>query len=519
MKMILPEKTLSLVLITILIISATGIWWGLPNHVSWSSDDIGGPLTLGHIYHGLSNSYRNPPFHFVINAAFYSPYLAYLYFTGSIQSPTSVFPYGFAEPIASMTVLHLITRAINLVMAVGTAFFVYLISMEIFKNRRAALLSSLLMGLCPLFVMLSKIGRLDVPMVFYATVSLYFMVRILRGEKERDYVLFGLFMAFAVATKLQAISLYAILLPVLLYFHMRRNKSLMVSLKDRRLLLMITVFLVTSLFAHNLFDVSENIFRFEYWTHGYGLVGYAEFQNTVEGHLMLLSKTINTLAASMGMASLLAAAGGIIIALRKGVQTRFVLLLLAIVVIQYIFLFDHLGFVLQRYILLMLVPLSVMGGWFLSWMWEGDRIRKGVVIFILLFSLSQAVATDHLMLNDSRYHAEHWIELNVPKDAEIELYLETLTEMPRLDVMGYTNINRMEMNRETMNTLQERGPDYVLMRPLTYRTSDHEKNFYSLIVGGKLGYLVEKRFKSSSFLFPDVYPNYVNPEIIILKKA
>gem|GEM_PF-4855216 len=524
--MVLPGKTLSLVLVTILIISATGIWWGLPNHVSWSSDDLGGPLTLGHIYHVFSNGYRNPPFHFFVNAVFYAPYLGFLYLTGGIQSPAASFPYGFLDPVASMTVLHMITRAINLGMAVGIAFFVYLISKEMFNERKAALLSALMLGLSPLFVVLSKIGRLDVPMVFHTTISLYLLIRVIKGGRKWDYVLFGLSMALALATKLQSVSFYVIIVPVLLYFHFGEGRGSYISrLLDRRLLLMIIVFLAASFLAHNLIDVEENIFRLNYWLGGHGVSNWAEFSNTLEGHSMLFIKTSETLAASIGISSLLAAISGALCMLlgrvvprSDGRSRRFMLLLLAIIVSQYLFVIAPVRFILPRYLLQMIVPLAVFGGWFLSSLWQGGRTKKAAVIIILTLSLSQALAMDHIMLNDSRYHAEQWMLSNVDKHDQIELYVG-LEGMPRLDIMGYTNINRMDMDMETLDTLQERGPDYVLMRPLTYRTPGQEEVFYNSIVGGELGYLVEKRFKSPSFLFPDVYPDYVNPEIIILKKA
>ena len=92
MRRTLSSRNLVLILMLSAALNITGIWWGLP-HLNdvWEPDQIAGTSVLGRMYYRFSTQasgfdYRYPPLHFVVSAAFYTPYLAYSYLMGGSNS-------------------------------------------------------------------------------------------------------------------------------------------------------------------------------------------------------------------------------------------------------------------------------------------------------------------------------------------------------------------------------------------------------------------------------------------------
>lgn len=132
--------------------------------------------------------------------------------------------------------IHLVGRQLSALFDLGTVFLVYLIALRLFQRQRLALLASLFYALAVLPIQLSHYFKEDTFMTFFATLAVYFAVRVLpleggaetlrEGEQERGvdwigsrwrsvwpYALFGVALGMTVASKV-IVAPIAMLLPI-----------------------------------------------------------------------------------------------------------------------------------------------------------------------------------------------------------------------------------------------------------------------------------------------------------------
>ncbi len=520
-------RYLALVLVASAALNLTGIFWGLPNYYpTWESDNIGSASVLGHMYHMFSgDDYKYPPFHFFVSAVFYLPYLVFLRATGGLASPSSVFPFGFADPLSALTALTLITRLINIAMGVGIVLFVYLSSREMFDDSKASLFSAIILSLCPLFIALSKISRIDVPMMFHVTVSLYFYIRALKGGRKRDYALFGLFAALAMSTKDQAAAVFALPVIGLLVWRVRHRRKSGMGLRDllydRKVICMVLAFAITYVLANNMvMDLQGYVNRTGHWLGGAGVTGYVEYQNSLTGHALLLSETAQLLLFAMTTPMFLVSVLAFAHLLRRPGKGRLLSFMLLLALISYYaFSIFWMRFVYPRHVLPMIVPLAMVGGKLMSDAWGGGSLRKMLVLCMVAFSVTQAVGMDYLMLNDSRYHAEAWLLANVDKGSTIDAWMGD-GELNRLKIMNFTNAYSTDWRNETALGFESRGAEYVMFDSVAYDGAEGEqREALSSLMSGDAGYRTAKAFKTPGFMIPSMPLFYINPGITVMERS
>ncbi|MBS3134655.1 glycosyltransferase family 39 protein [Candidatus Woesearchaeota archaeon] len=104
-----------------------------------------------------------------------------------------------------------------------SAIMIYLITAEIFKNKKIALVSGILVSFSS-FSILTSIAEMDIPMIFFVLLSFYFLVK---GMNNHNYKLFYLsyfFLGIAVMIKQIAIAFIPAYLIALAWHFIRRNK-------------------------------------------------------------------------------------------------------------------------------------------------------------------------------------------------------------------------------------------------------------------------------------------------------
>ncbi|RLJ09140.1 MAG: hypothetical protein DRP13_01030 [Candidatus Aenigmatarchaeota archaeon] len=496
-----------------------GIWWGLPNYYSWSVDYTAPTPILGRMFHGFVGEYKYPPYHFFINAISYLPFLLYLYISGQLNTPSSNFPFGFVHPLESLSILIMITRLITLCMSIFIIFSVYLISNEIFNEKDTAFFSSIIVSFSPIFVILSKLDKLDVPMLFYLTVSLYFAIRLLKKPSKKYYILFGLFSALAVSTKEQALAFYILPVIILIYYHIhiinKKRKNSFTINKD--IIYFFISFIFTWLFASNIiFDYKGFIYRVNFWLGGPGIINYIQYPNTIIGHAFLLIKTLKYLLFGMTIPFVFISFCGIFYLFKKTpIYKRFYIFLIFTMISFYVFSIAINRFVYPRFILPFILPLSMFGGKLFKEIYKKHSLGKIIITCLIIFSFVQVLGADFLIINDSRYYAENWLVSHIDKNATIEIYEPNLL---RFQLLNYTKINKINYTDIDIYNFKTRNPDCVIISSQFYDKLKGKQHIFLLsLLNGTLGYEI-KIFKTKGFLFPSQPISYINPTIIIGKR-
>lgn len=210
-----------LIALTAALFYLPGVWWGVPRPTNalqihgWDVDAVTGVLTLSELYNLLLHPQPDwyvayPLFHYGLLALVYAPYMGYLWLTGGLSTPTAAFPYGMSDPAGAIATLTVLGRLVTVLMASGVVVAAYQTGLTVW-NGRAGVLAALAAALAGPMAYYSSTGNLDVPALFWCSLALLIMAKILtEGWSRRRAVTLGLVCALAVATKDQA---YAALAP------------------------------------------------------------------------------------------------------------------------------------------------------------------------------------------------------------------------------------------------------------------------------------------------------------------
>ena len=209
----LRDPALLLLLGASLAVNVYGISWGLPSVQGWAMDEI----LPERVRDGMSRHFsggwheKYPPLHYYLLAAAYSPVLR----ANGVAA-------GQPVPADVHYVLFLLGRGLSAAMATGTLVFVFLCGREV-MDRRASLLATALVASMAPFAFYAKLANLDVPYLFWWTLSLLFFVRCLKRRQGADLVLFALTAVLASVTKDQAVALYVLTVPLVLAARWRQG--------------------------------------------------------------------------------------------------------------------------------------------------------------------------------------------------------------------------------------------------------------------------------------------------------
>jgi hypothetical protein len=157
------------------------------------------------------------------------------------------------------------------------------------------------------------------------------------------------------------------------------------------------------------------------------------------------------------------------------------------------------------------------------------RLAMGFLLVLLGLALLPGVEIDRLLVNDQRYAAEHWMRINIPTEARVEVYQldEYLPRFPR-----GMKVERIPLEQRTISSFQQRQPDFVVMssdgggrlaraRVLNWQpgeemwtSSPPAKEFFDQLLAEQLGYRRVSQFPAlATWLNPSL--GSVNPGIII----
>jgi len=223
-----PRRALGLVLAVALVLGAWGLRWGLPSEFGWAADEVlpaDVDTAVGQRFaHGWHTKY--PPLHFALLAA--------------ASAPVRVAGRALGWEAARVHDARMTAgRVLSLALSLGVLLLVARGGRELGDAVAGVLAAALLASSVP-FAYYAKMANLDVPYLFWFALSLLFFLRALRRGQPRDFGLFALAAAAAVATKDQAFALYVLTVPFLVWEIVRRRRQEAASAgSDRRLALLL----------------------------------------------------------------------------------------------------------------------------------------------------------------------------------------------------------------------------------------------------------------------------------------
>lgn len=434
-------------------------------------------------------------------------------FFGLIRLPSE----DVFSKIGEFAKLYMAGRMIAVVLGVLTVYLVYLLGKRAY-GRKAGIMAALFMAAMPIHVMHSRFVTVDVPATFFIVLSLLFAIRILDGNRLRDYLLSGLFAGLAAGTKYNAG--LVILSPIVAHLIAHRARPILRPVSPKLWVMLIlgaAGFLIGTPGAILNYTRFSRDFAFEvlHVRTGHGLV----FAHTGSGFVYHVT---HSLWPGMGLPLLALGGIGVLYALYRRKPAD--LTLMAFVVVYYLVIgMAHVRF--ARYTIPLLPVMAVIGARpvadLLNTRIRAIRYATAVILIsIIAYTTFYSLALDRVMASpDTRDQAVRWIRGNIPAGSSIAFPTIPWFYTPPLDpyfglpspserfnqaseVADYSLVVNADREWDA-DFLERESPSYVILSEFEYvdrrRIKDRAYESYSDVL--KRDYHLVRRFSDSPSLF------------------
>lgn len=135
---------------------------------------------------------------------------------------------------------YMLARIFQALLASIAVLFIYLLSIDIFRNKAAAVISCLIYSLYPSLIAYTGLLYSETVFIFLLVISMYFLNLSINSGKYKFYILTGLFLALA--TMISSRSLYMALLIFLGLLVVLKNKKMVFKGSFFIVLMMLVIF-------------------------------------------------------------------------------------------------------------------------------------------------------------------------------------------------------------------------------------------------------------------------------------
>lgn len=355
----------------------------------------------------------------------YGALFVILMLSGVVGSPAEFAQYFVSDP----SVFYLTGRATTAILGAATVITVYLIGKRAYAPR-AGLIAAALLGGNVLHASLSHYITVDVPMVFLATIALFFAIRIAAEGAQRDYWLAAAVAAFATATKVPAIVLLLPLTIAHIYYVSLSQFSIRAIFLTRSLWQAAVIFVALYVALAPGLLINFDVFSAEMIGKFAGGAdespGIAVATNGAMTGRNLIAFYIDKLRESMGTPVFVVAIAGILFALVRCKKADVILLSYAIVTFVAIAVTSDEHHFFPRYALPILPPALLLAGRILDSVFSRlSDTKQGLVaaavVSLLLVAPVLEIAQQNYRLTqpDTRVLARAWIDSNLPQGSRI----------------------------------------------------------------------------------------------------
>lgn len=539
------RSVIYIILLFSFVIYFLGIWWGLPSLQDWAVDAIDPNDVMTGLEQGFSNGWgsRYPPFHYYILVVLYS-YFFLLNHLNLIDIKDSLLLY---------TILIFMGRLLSVVMGTLTVFFVYLSAKQIFKKNDSTILSAIFSALitaliCP-SIYYAKTLNLEIPYVFWFSVSLLFYIKALKYHRFIDYLLFFVITIISICTKDQAYGLYILTVPFVIfdYYLWEKKQSNSITLASCLVKPKIIIPFLAGIFLFSL------IYNFPFNIEGF-LIHIKELddasynssnflnrpENNLEQHLNLSFHCLKDIQFSFSWPIFIICFLGLIAAIFNWKKNHLLICVLIPGISYYLFFLNFILYSRDRFLIPICIILSFFGGKFiadiLNYLHE-PRIKKvaiAAITVVFVYTFCYSFSVNILMLQDSRYYAENWMKNNFIKNANIAV-VGSQVYQPRFEAVKASSVKSISA-KELPAVLATETFDYILVSssynidrfpPETeeyqgFRELAAEKSRYRLVFQHKSepkwNFIELQKFSYAEFYDPRFKTsnlNKINPEIKI----
>jgi hypothetical protein len=463
-----------------------GLWWGLPDFYGWAPDELGpgevNDVLARHFMGGWATIY--PPLHYAVLSLATAPFHA-LATIGLLE----------LEQLHVNTAVFVVQRLVSVVMALGILGLVFAIGSTI--NPRAGAFASAIVAVALPFTYYGKTANVDVPYIFWLTMSFAFYVRMHRAEGAGNFLLFVLTGVAAIGTKDQAYGFYilpAILIVVSSLRHARSQAATRPAgtPSPRVLAAMIASAAAGLIVVENVpFNFSGFVEHLRIIT-GPGSQYFRMYERSWNGQARMLRDALWQLGGAMSWPIFLLAVVGAGTAWRARVATARLLLLPLLS--YYVTFLAIVGYHYDRFFIGPIIILAVPLGWWLDRQLTPGQpavaIKVAVVSCMFAYALLRVAALDALMLFDSRYTIEQWLLQHTAPDSRLAAAGHYL---PRGGTLFWTPV------AQDSNALASLHPDFLIVNPAYTRRWDPSSapgEFYQALSSGKTPYRLVFRYRS-----------------------
>ncbi len=410
-------------------LNATGMHWGLPHYVDWATDNVSLSVLrfiANPMFYGGGSGY--PPFHLTLLAIVCAPVLAYFKLVGTLGEPSRLFPYGFADPLASLSQLILVARAVSVLMGVAITLMTYRVVADLF-DRSAARFAALIVALYYPLVYYAHNANVDVPYLFWTLLALHRFTRVLYRGEHRDYVWFAVFGMLAICTKDQSYGLF-LLSPALIlwarFAECPRTQSLSSRtwrvFLDRR-------FWWAGLAAAITFIVAQQLWfnpaGFLHHVQQIGKLGLSQGEYAPVWHerLQLAWHALFLLATGLTWPLFGVCLAGTVYCAVK--FPRYVVPLLLLAASYYLTFINVILLIRPGYVLPIGILLAFFGGKLMAVLWRHPRWHRTirpVICLVFAYAALFPLQLDWLFLRESRFAAEQWMQTHMRPGAIVETF-------------------------------------------------------------------------------------------------
>jgi len=493
---VFPDRTaagreawlIRLLLLGSALLFATGFWWGAPEQ-TWAPDEISPADVLLALEFRFAGGWatKYPPLHYAALAFFYLPFQAAAAFHLIDVDSTGQSPLVIAG------------RMLSVAMGVGIVALTYAIARENSGSRAAVFAAAIIAVAMPL-TYYSKIANLDVPYVFWLSVSLVFYLRACRTSRPRDFYLFTVAGVAAICTKDQAYGFFvlpaAVMIAGSIYYGPRSARPAGVPTRET-LFRMVALAALALAAGYNLFFNWSGFVEHVRLITGPDSEGYRMYPSTPLGFLHLSGDAFVQLGHFMSW-PLFAASVCAVIASISGSDRKFRHLFLP-AVSYFLFFICVVMYHFDRFFLGIVVILALVTGWWLDrWTQQGvtaRRLRLTLVCVALTYAFARSIALDALMIQDSRYAVERSL-VSVVKPGDVVGAVGQY--LPRDSVIPWALL------RPDPVELESRRPTYLIVNAGFSLRGDAEsdsRRFYEALSAGATEYRLLLRQRTPP-LFP-----------------
>ena len=477
---------------------AAHIGYGVPAVPTFSADELEPLDTLVSSRSGFRDwNLRWPPLHAYVMA-------------GALQ------PFAWADALYGLNLRDEVVRAAMFavsrglsVILVGLTLVLTFDATRTIAGRISGYFAAALLACSPVVVFFGSRGNLEAAHLFWATVTFWTWLKLVREPTLHWFVAFGGVVGFSIAAKDQAYGYY-VAAPFALLAIVLRDRSRgqarrwQAALLDPRLIAVALAALAAMAIGHALpWQWERFVNRIAVMT-GPASAPFRMFEPTLRGHLDLFTTTMKSFVWAAGVPLTVAAVTGVVQLVRSG-RTRLVLGMLTPLATYYLTFLVVILYVYDRFLIGWLPLAAMCGGTFLASLCDlrsphAALGRYAVAAFIAVGVLN-AVAINVVFFRDPRHDAWTWMQKNIPCGSSVAV-MYSGQYVPPLDCFDVWQLN------SSIIATMVRTPRFIVLNEAyshRFMNTPTGGTYLRQLAAGELGYRRVARFESRPPLWAPLY--------------